>query len=99
MRQVVQINGLAGGLLCVIRGRKRRLKVPCGRPAAIAPFMVCRCKLCRPGGAHGVLDTAGKRLDKIPAAVRDGKLAFTATVKGSAGARMLYEVVRVAGAR
>ena len=52
-------------------------------------------------GAYEVwgLDTAGKRLDRIPATARDGKLAFTATVKGSAGARMLYEVVRVAGAR
>ena len=52
-------------------------------------------------GAYEVwgLATTGKRLEKIPATVRDGKLAFTATVKGSAGARMLYEVVRVAGTR
>ena len=39
------------------------------------------------------LATTGKRLEKLPAAVRDGKLAFTATVKAANGARMLYEVV------
>ena len=40
------------------------------------------------------LDTAGRRLAKLPAAVTDARLAFTADVKGSAGAQMLYEVVR-----
>ena len=40
------------------------------------------------------LATTGKRLEKIPATVRDGKLAFTATVKAATGARMLYEVVK-----
>ncbi|MBR0506887.1 MAG: hypothetical protein IJJ84_15915 [Kiritimatiellae bacterium] len=47
-------------------------------------------------GAYEVwgLATTGKRLEKIPAAVRDGKLAFTATVKAASGARMLYEIVK-----
>ena len=47
-------------------------------------------------GAYDVwaLDTAGHRLAQVPAAVTDGRLAFTADVKGSAGAQMLYEVVR-----
>ena len=47
-------------------------------------------------GAYEVwgLATTGKRLEKVPATVRDGKLAFTATVKAAGGARMLYEVVR-----
>jgi hypothetical protein len=47
-------------------------------------------------GAYEVwgLATTGKRLEKIPATVRDGKLAFTATVKAADGARMLYEIVR-----
>ena len=40
------------------------------------------------------LSTTGKRLEKLSAAVRDGKLAFTATVKAASGARMLYEVAR-----
>ena len=46
-------------------------------------------------GAYEVwgLATTGKRLEKIPTAVRDGKLAFTAAVNAAGGARMLYEVV------
>ena len=40
------------------------------------------------------LDTTGRRLAKVPAAVTDGRLVFTADVKGSAGAQMLYEIVR-----
>ena len=47
-------------------------------------------------GAYEVwgLATTGKRLEKLPATVRDGKLAFTATVKAASGARMLYEIVK-----
>ena len=40
------------------------------------------------------LDTTGRRMAQVPAAVADGRLAFTADVKGAAGAQMLYEVVR-----
>ncbi|MGN0851939.1 MAG: hypothetical protein ACI4Q3_01025 [Kiritimatiellia bacterium] len=40
------------------------------------------------------LDTTGRRLARIPATAEDGTLRFTATVKGPAGARLLYEVVR-----
>jgi len=40
------------------------------------------------------LDMSGKRLERIPAAARNGKLAFTASVKGLNGARMYYEIVR-----
>ena len=40
------------------------------------------------------LATTGKRLEKVPAAVRDGKLAFTAAVNAAGGARMLYEIAR-----
>ena len=39
------------------------------------------------------LETSGRRLEKIPCAVADGRLVFTADVKGPNGARMLYEVV------
>ena len=46
-------------------------------------------------GAYTVwaLETTGRRLEKIPSAVQEGKLVFTADVKGPHGARMLYEVV------
>ena len=40
------------------------------------------------------LDTTGRRQAKLPASVTGGRLAFTADVKGSSGAQMLYEVVR-----
>ncbi len=39
------------------------------------------------------LATSGRRMERIPVSVRDGKLSFTATVEGAHGARMLYEVV------
>lgn len=38
------------------------------------------------------LETSGRRLDTIPSEVRDGKLVFTAEVRGPHGARLLYEV-------
>ena len=41
------------------------------------------------------LDTTGARIAPVPCRVEDGKLAFTASVRGPEGARMLYEVVRV----
>ena len=40
------------------------------------------------------LETSGRRLERIPSAVKDGRLAFTASVKGPNGARMIYEVAR-----
>ena len=40
------------------------------------------------------LDMSGKRLERIPAAARNGKLSFAASVKGLNGARMYYEIVR-----
>ena len=40
------------------------------------------------------LETTGRRLERIPSEVSDGKLSFVASVKGSDGARMLYEVVQ-----
>ena len=39
------------------------------------------------------LETTGRRLEKIPCTLENGRLAFTADVKGPHGARMLYEVV------
>lgn len=39
------------------------------------------------------LGTTGERLERIASEVRSGKLCFTAAVRGSRGARMLYEVV------
>ncbi len=39
------------------------------------------------------LETSGRRLGKVPSEVRDGKLAFTASVAGPNGARILYEIV------
>ena len=41
------------------------------------------------------LDTTGARIAPVPCRVEGGKLAFTASVRGPEGARMLYEVVRV----
>ena len=38
--------------------------------------------------------TSGRRLGKITATVSDGRLVFTAGVKGPNGARMLYEISR-----
>ena len=38
--------------------------------------------------------TSGRRLGKIPAVASNGRLAFTASVKGDAGARMLYEIAK-----
>ena len=43
------------------------------------------------------LASSGRRLERMPATVRGGRLAFTATVKGPRGARMCYEVVRAGG--
>ena len=40
------------------------------------------------------LETNGRRAEKVPVQVRNGRLHFTADVKGVGGARMLYEVVR-----
>ena len=39
------------------------------------------------------LETNGRRAEKVPVQVRNGRLHFTADVKGAGGARMLYEVV------
>ena len=38
--------------------------------------------------------TGGRRVEKVPCEVRKGRLCFTANVRGSAGARMLYEVAK-----
>lgn len=38
------------------------------------------------------LETTGRRLEEIPTSVENGKLVFQASVKGTAGARLLYEV-------
>ena len=43
------------------------------------------------------LETSGKRLERVPAEVRDGRLAFTANVAAKGGARLLYEVVKNVG--
>ena len=40
------------------------------------------------------LETSGRRLGTVHSEMRDGKLAFTASVDGPNGARMLYEIVR-----
>lgn len=40
------------------------------------------------------LETSGRRLEKMPTRVENGRLCFKAAVKGPNGARMLYEVVR-----
>jgi hypothetical protein len=34
----------------------------------------------------------GRRIEKVPSKIEDGRLVFTASVKGSEGAQMLYEV-------
>jgi hypothetical protein len=39
------------------------------------------------------LSSGGRRIEKIPSEVKDGKLVFTAKVRASYGARMLYEVL------
>ena len=39
------------------------------------------------------LATTGRRVARLPVAVRDGRLEVTVSVKGPEGARMLYEVV------
>jgi len=39
------------------------------------------------------LETSGKRLARVPTRIENGRLLFTANVKGPEGARMLYEVV------
>ena len=43
------------------------------------------------------LETSGRRVERVPSQVRNGRLHFTANVKGAGGARMLYEVVRGKG--
>lgn len=40
------------------------------------------------------LSTGGRRTERVPAKIEGGKLVFTADVKGSNGARMLYEIVK-----
>ncbi len=44
------------------------------------------------------LEMTGQRLEKIPCVVKDGKLTFTVSVKGSNGARMFYEIVSLSHA-
>jgi hypothetical protein len=43
------------------------------------------------------LASSGRRQERLYATILDGKLAFTASVKGPHGARMFYEVVRHEG--
>lgn len=51
--------------------------------------------LAHPGDyAVWALETDGTRAERVPSEVRDGKLCFTASVKGPHGARMLYEVAK-----
>lgn len=38
------------------------------------------------------LSVSGRRIEKVPSKIEDGRLVFTASVKGSEGARMLYEI-------
>lgn len=39
-----------------------------------------------------VLSVSGRRVEKVPSKIEDGRLVFTASVRGSEGAQMLYEV-------
>ena len=61
----------------VVRNGRARVSLALARPADLSVW---------------ALETTGRRLEKMPASVEDGRLVFTADVKGPAGARMLYEV-------
>ncbi len=61
----------------LVRNGKARVKLALANPAACTVW---------------ALETSGRRLEMIPATVENGKLVFTAAVKGPQGARMLYEV-------
>ena len=39
------------------------------------------------------LETTGRRLERIPSEVKDGRLCFVADVNAKGGARLMYEVV------
>ena len=55
-----------------------------------------RIEIAREGGGRAEvwsLETTGRRLERMPCVQENGKLVFTADVKGPKGARMLYEVV------
>ena len=61
----------------VVRNGRARVALALARPASFTVW---------------ALETTGRRLEKMTASVEDGRLVFTADVKGPAGARMLYEV-------
>ena len=61
----------------VVRNGRARVSLALARPADLSVW---------------ALETTGRRLEKMPASVEDGRLVFTADVKGPVGARMLYEV-------
>ncbi len=50
-------------------------------------------KMERPGDfTVWALSVGGRRVEKVPSIVKDGKLTFVVSVKGSEGARLLYEI-------
>ncbi len=62
----------------IVRAGKAKVSLALSNPAAFTVW---------------ALESTGRRLEKMPASVVDGKLTFTADVKGPNGARMLYEIV------
>lgn len=71
-----------GGLPYLVRDGQAAVALRLGRPEAYQVWE---------------LSMAGHRIERVPAAVTDGQLAFTASVRGRYGARMLYEVTTDAG--
>ena len=63
----------------VVRNGRAKVELAVAKPRAFAVW---------------ALETTGRRLEKIPSQVVDGKLVFTVDVKGPNGARMLYELAR-----
>lgn len=68
-----------GGLPHLVRAGSARVSIALDDPGAYAVW---------------ALSTAGRRVERVAAAVAGGRLVFTARVEGAEGARMLYEVVR-----
>ena len=68
-----------GGLPHLVRDGAATVHITLAEPAAYTVW---------------ALSTGGRRLEKVEAKVESGELVFTVRVRGTDGARMLYEVAR-----
>lgn len=68
-----------GGLPHLVRDGSATIRLALAEPAAYTVW---------------ALSTGGRRVEKIEAKTKSGELVFTVSIRGSEGARMLYEIAR-----